>query len=97
MGLSLLQILSCSIALTFSMTWLTGLGRKTSVRTFATFERTKPHINVGTIGHVDHGKTSLTSAITKVLAEQGTLEHMSELLRQYRSIRLWACCGLSIQ
>ena len=35
------------------------------------FERTKPHINVGTIGHVDHGKTSLTAAITKVLALQG--------------------------
>ncbi|MBM3939844.1 MAG: elongation factor Tu [SAR202 cluster bacterium] len=35
------------------------------------FERTKPHLNVGTIGHVDHGKTSLTAAITKVLALQG--------------------------
>jgi elongation factor Tu len=36
----------------------------------AKFERTKPHVNVGTIGHVDHGKTTLTSAITKVLAEK---------------------------
>ncbi len=36
-----------------------------------TFERTKPHVNVGTIGHVDHGKTTLTSAITKVLAMKG--------------------------
>ena len=35
----------------------------------AKFERTKPHCNIGTIGHVDHGKTSLTAAITKVLAE----------------------------
>jgi elongation factor Tu len=35
------------------------------------FERTKPHCNIGTIGHVDHGKTSLTAAITKVLAEYG--------------------------
>ena len=35
------------------------------------FQRTKPHVNVGTIGHVDHGKTSLTAAITKVLAETG--------------------------
>src|ERR1035437_9514314 len=35
------------------------------------FERTKPHVNVGTIGHVDHGKTTLTAAITKVLSEQG--------------------------
>ena len=38
------------------------------------FERTKPHCNVGTIGHVDHGKTSLTAAITKVLAEAGGAE-----------------------
>ncbi len=38
------------------------------------FERTKPHVNVGTIGHVDHGKTSLTAAITKVLALQGGAE-----------------------
>jgi elongation factor Tu len=35
------------------------------------FERTKPHVNVGTIGHIDHGKTTLTAAITKVLSEQG--------------------------
>ncbi len=34
------------------------------------FERTKPHCNIGTIGHVDHGKTTLTAAITKVLAER---------------------------
>ncbi|MDX8402771.1 MAG: elongation factor Tu [Mariprofundaceae bacterium] len=38
------------------------------------FERTKPHVNIGTIGHVDHGKTTLTAAITKVLAEQGKAE-----------------------
>ena len=38
------------------------------------FQRTKPHVNVGTIGHVDHGKTSLTAAITKVLADQGKAE-----------------------
>jgi elongation factor Tu len=38
------------------------------------FERTKPHCNIGTIGHVDHGKTTLTAAITKVLAEQGGAE-----------------------
>src|SRR5690348_16634035 len=35
------------------------------------FQRTKPHCNIGTIGHVDHGKTSLTAAITKILAEKG--------------------------
>ncbi|PSQ93437.1 MAG: elongation factor Tu, partial [Bacteroidetes bacterium SW_4_67_19] len=34
------------------------------------FERSKPHLNIGTIGHVDHGKTTLTAAITKVLAEE---------------------------
>src|SRR5690606_15200251 len=37
----------------------------------AKFERTKPHVNVGTIGHVDHGKTTLTAAITKVLGDRG--------------------------
>ncbi|MFV0253399.1 MAG: GTP-binding protein, partial [Beutenbergiaceae bacterium] len=36
----------------------------------AKFERTKPHVNIGTIGHVDHGKTTLTAAITKVLADK---------------------------
>lgn len=39
-----------------------------------TFERTKPHVNIGTIGHVDHGKTTLTAAITKVLADAGHAE-----------------------
>ena len=38
------------------------------------FERTKPHCNIGTVGHVDHGKTTLTAAITKVLAETGGAE-----------------------
>ena len=38
------------------------------------FERTKPHVNIGTIGHVDHGKTTLTAAITMVLAQQGQAE-----------------------
>src|SRR3989449_11132216 len=37
----------------------------------AKFQRTKPHVNVGTIGHVDHGKTTLTAALTKVAAEKG--------------------------
>ncbi|HCC35778.1 MAG TPA: elongation factor Tu, partial [Ruminococcaceae bacterium] len=37
----------------------------------AHFERTKPHVNIGTVGHVDHGKTTLTAAITKVLAIKG--------------------------
>ncbi len=41
----------------------------------AKFERTKPHVNIGTIGHVDHGKTTLTAAITKVLALQGKAQY----------------------
>jgi len=41
------------------------------------FERTKPHVNVGTIGHVDHGKTTLTSAITKVLSQKGRTRFMT--------------------
>jgi elongation factor Tu len=41
------------------------------------FERTKPHVNIGTIGHVDHGKTSLTAAITKVLAERGLAKYQA--------------------
>ena len=47
------------------------------------FERTKPHVNVGTIGHVDHGKTTLTAAITKVLAERvegNTAENFEDIL-----------------
>src|SRR5262245_9469812 len=43
----------------------------------AKFERTKPHCNIGTIGHIDHGKTTLTAAITKVLAEAGTAQFMA--------------------
>ncbi len=46
-----------------------------------TFQRSKPHVNIGTIGHVDHGKTSLTAAITKVLAEKGKAK-----FRDYASI-----------
>ena len=43
----------------------------------ATFDRSKPHLNIGTIGHVDHGKTTLTAAITKVLADAGYSEARS--------------------
>ncbi len=43
----------------------------------AKFERTKPHLNVGTIGHVDHGKTTLTAAITKVLEKSGHAQYIS--------------------
>ena len=45
------------------------------------FKRDKPHVNVGTIGHVDHGKTTLTAAITAVLAKKGMAE-----VRAYESI-----------
>ena len=41
------------------------------------FVRSKPHVNIGTIGHVDHGKTTLTSAITTVLAEKGLSQKMA--------------------
>ena len=41
------------------------------------FDRSKPHVNIGTIGHVDHGKTTLTAAITKVLGEKGLAEYIS--------------------
>ncbi|MCG2726675.1 MAG: GTP-binding protein, partial [Elusimicrobia bacterium] len=43
----------------------------------AKFDRNKPHVNVGTIGHVDHGKTTLTAAMTKVLAKQGKSKEMT--------------------
>ncbi len=42
----------------------------------AKFERTKPHVNVGTIGHIDHGKTTLTAAITRILAKRGLAEYV---------------------
>ena len=44
------------------------------------FERSKPHVNIGTIGHVDHGKTTLTAAITKVLGLQGLKSETLEML-----------------
>ncbi|MGB9911425.1 MAG: elongation factor Tu [Microgenomates group bacterium] len=43
----------------------------------AKFERVKPHVNIGTIGHVDHGKTTLTSAITKVLSQKGMANYLA--------------------
>eukprot|EP00921_Rhytidocystis_pertsovi_P013166 GHVQ01021351.1.p1 GENE.GHVQ01021351.1~~GHVQ01021351.1.p1 ORF type:complete len:440 (-),score=75.37 GHVQ01021351.1:1247-2566(-) len=54
-------------------------GKSEGSRLFATgvFERTKPHMNIGTIGHVDHGKTTLTAAITKVLASMGKADFKS--------------------
>ncbi|KAL2212159.1 translation elongation factor Tu [Sarocladium strictum] len=49
----------------------TAAGALNIYRTYAVFERTKPHVNIGTIGHVDHGKTTLSAAITKRQAEKG--------------------------
>jgi len=46
-------------------------------RLLSTYVRNKPHVNIGTIGHVDHGKTTLTAAITKILAEQGKAKAMA--------------------
>ncbi|MCZ6901153.1 MAG: elongation factor Tu, partial [Bacteroidetes bacterium] len=48
------------------------------------FDRSKPHVNIGTIGHVDHGKTTLTAAITKVLADQGFIKDSD--IREFDSI-----------
>lgn len=48
-----------------------------SARYLSTYVRSKPHVNIGTIGHVDHGKTTLTAAITKILAEQGKAKAMA--------------------
>jgi len=43
----------------------------------AKFERRKPHVNIGTIGHVDHGKTTLTAALTKICADRGMAKFVS--------------------
>ena len=51
------------------------------------FERTKPHVNVGTIGHIDHGKTTLTAAITKTLALRGGRRLPSGRLRRLEDRR----------
>ena len=58
-------------------------GRFGAARLLATWNRTKPHVNIGTIGHVDHGKTTLTAAITKVMAET---ENCSANFRGYADI-----------
>jgi small GTP-binding protein len=54
-----------------------ALGLKAHRQLLSTYVRSKPHVNIGTIGHVDHGKTTLTAAITKVLGEQGKAKAMS--------------------
>jgi translation elongation factor EF-Tu-like GTPase len=52
----------------------------------AKFERTKPHVNIGTIGHVDHGKTTTTAAITKYLSLKGQAEYR-ELELNYTNLK----------
>ena len=64
------------------------------------FVRTKPHVNIGTIGHVDHGKTTLTAAITTVLAKQGlsevkSFDQMTMLLRRRSVVSLLTPLTLS--
>ena len=63
------------------------------------FERTKPHVNIGTIGHVDHGKTTLTAAITKYLAMQGKAEMQdySAIDKAPEEARYTAGCALAYQ
>ena len=54
------------------------------------FERNKPHCNIGTIGHVDHGKTSLTAAITMTLAKKGQAKEALEIADDlYKNWILW--------
>jgi len=71
-----LQRLGCASGRSALVGSARPLGRVVQ-RSFATgvYSRDKPHINIGTIGHVDHGKTTLTAAITKVMADQGLAEH----------------------
>ena len=55
-------------------------GTRGAGRGYATYDintRTKEHLNIGTIGHVDHGKTTLTAAITRVLADKGYAKHVA--------------------
>src|SRR6266853_1664481 len=54
----------------------------------AKFERTKPHVNVGTIGHVDHGKTTLTAALTKVSAVDGPMPQTREHILLARQVNV---------
>ena len=59
----------------------------------AKFERRKPHVNIGTIGHVDHGKTTLTSALTKICPDRGMAKfgHYDEVGWRQRKVRAPRC------
>ena len=62
------------------------------------FVRTKPHVNIGTIGHVDHGKTTLTAAISKVLNEKlGTSEEVKSFDRSITLLKRKSVVSLSTQ
>jgi len=57
--------------------YFTSLKQFSNIKySFAKYVRDRPHINVGTIGHIDHGKTTLTSAITKVLSKKNLAEKL---------------------
>ena len=58
----------------------------------AKFDRTKPHVNVGTIGHVDHGKTTLTAALTKISADKGFGTKFSDAEFKFRTRRCFFVC-----
>jgi GTPase len=80
-GLAVLRLVAPALSQRSSLarpsSRLAGIGGSQATRFFANFERNKPHINIGTIGHVDHGKTTLTQAITKVLSEKGWSKALS--------------------
>ena len=61
-----------------------------------TFVRTKPHVNIGTIGHVDHGKTTLTAAISKVLHEKGLVRRISSLSTRLITLLKRKSVGITI-
>lgn len=69
---------NCLLRQRFVNTRTTAAAPALLARSMSTaFNRDKPHVNIGTIGHVDHGKTTLTQAITKVLSEKGWSKSMS--------------------
>ena len=61
------------------------------------FDRSKPHLNIGTIGHVDHGKTTLTAAITKVFADQEVYQKHVHLIQLTRLLKKKSVVSLLIQ
>ena len=62
-----------------------------------TFKRDKPHVNVGTIGHIDHGKTTLTAAITTILAKKGMGKQQKNMMKLMLLLRKRKVVSLLIQ